>query len=155
VEPPLLRVGMLSPMPARAGQLPESGVAAYTASLVAALPDDLAVTVLAQETTNAQQLGNVKVLPTWTPDRRLPWQVDRTVAALALDVLHVQHEFNLYGGLLQGGLLTAALLRIHSRGTPIVTTVHGVVEIPSRPRCELFAPDFAQLTARSHRLLTS
>jgi glycosyltransferase involved in cell wall biosynthesis len=43
-------------------------------------------------------------------------------------VLHVQHEFNLYGGLFQSALLTVALISMRRKGTRILTTVHGVVD---------------------------
>ncbi len=115
-------------MPARMDQVPESGVAAYTAALVAEVSNDIDVTVLAQATANAQVLGDATVMPTWTPNRQLPGQVRRAVAGLAPDVLHVQHEFNLYGGLAQGALLTAALISMRLQGMRIATTIHGVVD---------------------------
>lgn len=115
-------------MPARTDQLPESGVAAYTAALVSALSREAEVTVLAQATADASGIGSAKVIPTWTPNHRLPMQVWRAMARLRPDVLHVQHEFNLYGGLLQGALLTAELMAMRRRGETIVTTIHGVVD---------------------------
>lgn len=115
-------------MPAEADQLPESGVAAYTASLASALSQEADIIVLAQATANAQELGNVAVIPTWSPNRELPGQVRRVMAKLQPDLLHVQHEFNLYGGLIQGALLTASLIGMRRRGLPIVTTIHGVVD---------------------------
>ena len=115
-------------MPARTDQMPESGVAAYSAALVAALSNDFDVTVLAQASATPQLLGNARVIPTWTPNRQLPGQVRREVSKLEPDVLHIQHEFNLYGGLFQGALLMAAVISMRRKGTRILTTVHGVVD---------------------------
>jgi glycosyltransferase involved in cell wall biosynthesis len=115
-------------MPARADQLPESGVAAYTAALISALPQVADVTVLAQANATAQVIGNARVIRTWTPDRKMPGQVRRALATVRPDLLHVQHEFNLYGGLVQGAWLTAALIALRRKGLPILTTIHGVVD---------------------------
>lgn len=119
---------MVSPVPARVDQLPESGVAAYTAQLVSAISREVDVTVLAQATATPRSLGHARVMPTWTPDRKLPRQIRRAVSELRPDVLHVQHEFNLYGGLFQSALLTAALISMRRNGVRILTTVHGVVD---------------------------
>jgi glycosyltransferase involved in cell wall biosynthesis len=131
----LLKAALLSPMPARAGQTPESGVAAYTASLLAKVSNKVDVTVLAQASTIADVVGNVKVVPTWTANRRLPGQLRRALARISPDVLHVQHEFNLYGGLAQGALLTASLFAMRLQGMRIATTIHGVVD-PSEVTAE-------------------
>ena len=124
----MLKAALVSPVPARTDQLPESGVAAYTAQLVSAMSPDVDVTVLAQATATPRSLGHASVIPTWTPDRRLPGQIRRAVSELRPDVLHVQHEFNLYGGLFQSALLTAALISMRRKGNRILTTVHGVVD---------------------------
>jgi glycosyltransferase involved in cell wall biosynthesis len=84
--------------------------------------------VLAQVSAGPQALGNAKVMPTWTPNHELPGQVRRALAVLRPDLLHVQHEFNLYGGLAQGAWLIAGLIGMRRRGAPILTTVHGVVD---------------------------
>jgi glycosyltransferase involved in cell wall biosynthesis len=89
---------------------------------------DVDVSVIAQATARPQLLGNVRVVPTWTPDLRLLAQVHKALATINPDLLHVQHEFNLYGGLMQGALLTAALIVKHRLGTRTVTTIHGVVD---------------------------
>ncbi len=124
----MLRAAVVTPVPALADQLPESGVAAYTTHLVSAISHDVDVTVFAQATASPGLLGNARVIPTWTPNRQLPGQVRRAISKLGPDVLHVQHEFNLYGGLFQGALLTGALISLRRKGIPILTTVHGVVD---------------------------
>jgi glycosyltransferase involved in cell wall biosynthesis len=116
---------MLSPLPAGPDHPPESGVAEYTASLVRCL--DTPITVLAQKQAASTSLGLAMVARVWKPNLGLPLQVKGALAGIKPEIVHVQHEFNLYGGLLQGTLLTVLLKWIRSRGTRTVTTVHGVV----------------------------
>lgn len=123
------RVVVISPLPASSNQDPQSGVSAYTASLVPGLAEKADLFVLAQADAECEPLGEAKILPTWTPDHRLPVQVLRALRGLQPDLVHLQHEFNLYGGLTQTGLLNAALLWEHRKGLPVVTTVHGVLDL--------------------------
>lgn len=143
----MLKAALVSPVPARTDQLPESGVAAYAAQLVSAMSHDVDVTVLAQATATPGLLGNARVKPTWTPNHKLPGQVRRAVSELRPDVLHVQHEFNLYGGLFQSALLTAALISMRRKGTRILTTVHGVVD-PAEVTPELLQRNSLPRSAR-------
>jgi len=118
---------MLSPLPAAPDRSPESGVAPYTASLIRAMPTGVDLTVLAQRDVAQQQLGVAAVVPAWTPNLLLPIQVKTALARVKPDVLHMQHEFNLYGGLIQGALLTLMMIALRRRGLTTVATVHGVV----------------------------
>ena len=118
---------MLSPLQAGRGKPPESGVAAYTGALATQIASRTDLTILGQIGCSPDAAGRATVLPTWTPDMRLAKQVNRTSRQLDVDLIHVQHEFNLYGGLLQGGLLTLRLMAMRRRGIRVVTTVHGVV----------------------------
>jgi glycosyltransferase involved in cell wall biosynthesis len=118
---------MLSPVPSGAGQLPESGVAAYSAALLKAMAGPTEVIVLAQKSAPLAPLGTATVSPVWSPSLLVAEQVSDAVCRNRPDLLHVQHEFNLYGGLLKGSLLTLMLIGLRRRGLRIVTTVHGVV----------------------------
>lgn len=120
-----MRVAILSPVPSRPGKPPESGVAGYTASLLEYVR--VPVTVLAQKDASGDAPGVAGIARIWEPNLGLPFQVLAAVRRLAPDLLHVQHEFNLYGGLVQGMFLTATLLWLRKRGLKVVTTVHGVV----------------------------
>jgi len=83
--------------------------------------------VIAQKSAVTADFGPTRVELAWTPTLWLPRQVADAIKRIKPDVLHVQHEFNLYGGLLQGFLLSALVRRIRHRGTRTITTVHGVV----------------------------
>lgn len=123
---------MLSPLPTDRGER-QSGVAAYTSALLQALSPDTDVMAIAQRDAQAGSLGPAQIVPTWTPDARVAAQVWRAIRRWPADLLHVQHEFNLYGGVLPTSLLTAGLFgtrrsRIPPRSLPIVTTIHGVID---------------------------
>lgn len=122
-----MRVAVLSPLPAVAGQPPESGVAAYTAALIRSMNGGAEITVLAQKHATSDRIGHARVTRAWTPNIRLPSQLIKAFAGARPEILHVQHEFNLYGGLIQGALVTLTVLRLRRRGVRVVTTIHGVV----------------------------
>jgi glycosyltransferase involved in cell wall biosynthesis len=115
---------MLSPLPTASNEPPESGVAEYTASLVRCL--EVPITVLAQRQAMPGPFGAATVLRVWNPNLRLALQVKAAVTGIEAEILHVQHEFNLYGGLLRGALLTPLLIWLRQR-VRIVTTIHGIV----------------------------
>ena len=118
---------MLSPLPAPEGQPPESGVAAYTEYLVRSAAPYADITVLAQKRAAPSSLGPATSARVWSPSLIIPFQVRTAVSRVRPDIFHVQHEFNLYGGLVQGELLTILMLSLRRRGIRTVTTVHGVV----------------------------
>jgi glycosyltransferase involved in cell wall biosynthesis len=121
-----MRAIMLSPLPTERRER-QSGVAAYTSSLLQGLSPGADVVVIAQRSAQTGSLGPVQIVPTWTPDARVVGQVWRAIRNLPADLLHVQHEFNLYGGVFPTSLLTAGLIGIRRSGLPIVTTIHGVI----------------------------
>lgn len=117
---------MLTPVPSRGEPL--SGVAAYSASLTTAIGEDIDVSLIVQRSADVKAWPGRPLAPSWTRGPALPRQVLRAVRKHQLDLLHVQHEFNLYGGVLQSFLLTGALGVLRRRGTSVVTTLHGVVD---------------------------
>jgi len=117
---------MLTPVPSRGEPL--SGVAAYSASLTAATSEDFDLSLIVQRSADLAAWTGRPLVPSWTRGLALPLQVIKAVRVRRLHLLHVQHEFNLYGGVLQSFLLTAALAALRRRGTKVVTTLHGVVD---------------------------
>jgi glycosyltransferase involved in cell wall biosynthesis len=121
------RTIMLSPLPTGRGER-QGGVAAYTSALLRALPSGTHVVALAQRSAQPGSLGPAQVVPTWTPDTRAVAQVWRAIRHWSADLVHFQHEFNLYGGVLPTSLLTAGLAASRGTGLPIITTIHGVID---------------------------
>lgn len=126
MTPGTAKIGMLTPIPSRGEPL--SGVAAYAASLTGAIGDDVDLRLIVQRSADLGAWNGRPLARAWTRSPALPLQVLRAARENQLDLLHVQHEFNLYGGVLQSFLLTGALVALRRRGTRIVTTLHGVVD---------------------------
>src|SRR6266849_9879646 len=114
---------MLSPLPTDDGHPPESGVASYAAALMRSMRREpgFQLSVLAQKHAVQNDVGPASVDRVWTPTVVIPFQVNRALKRIAPDVLHVQHEFNLYGGVLQGLLLTLTVKAHRRRGVGTMT----------------------------------
>ncbi|MBV9080106.1 MAG: glycosyltransferase family 4 protein [Elusimicrobia bacterium] len=69
--------------------------------------------------------GNVKTV--WTPTWRHPFQIRCWLERNPVDLVHVQHEINLFGGWRGVLWLPLLLAFIKARGRRIVTTLHVVV----------------------------
>lgn len=117
---------MLTPVPSRGEPL--SGVAAYSASLTAAISNEIDLSLIVQRSADVATWTGRPLVPSWTRGPALPRQVLQAARDRRLSLLHVQHEFNLYGGVLQSFLLTGALAVLGGRGIKVVTTLHGVVD---------------------------
>jgi glycosyltransferase involved in cell wall biosynthesis len=153
------RIALISPLPADQEGAPQSGVGQYLVELLERLSDRFDVTVLAAADTSYRRIGHAKVVPSWTPDSRCVYQILRALNSIRPDVVHLQHEFNLFGGLLPTALLSGAIVTRRSLGPPMVTTLHGVVEksamtpaflahnnLPPLPRAARAALDLAYRT---------
>jgi glycosyltransferase involved in cell wall biosynthesis len=125
---PRRKVAIISPLPASLGADPASGVGQYLVEILERVSDRFDVTVLADADTPLRTIGDARVIPTWSPDSRCVPQVIRALSSLRPDVIHLQHEFNLFGGLLPTALLTGAISAGRAVGRPPVVTIHGVVD---------------------------
>nr|MDO8062121.1 glycosyltransferase [Candidatus Freyrarchaeum guaymaensis] len=67
------------------------------------------------------------VYPCWSSGIRYPFQVFRVLCTCKPDIVHVQHEFFLYGGLLSALLFPLLLLLARVIGGRVVVTLHGVI----------------------------
>lgn len=121
-------IAVVSPLPAPHGSEPTSGVGQYLVEILERIDDRFDVTVLAGKETEFRTIGHAKVLPTWSPDRRCVPQVLGALRSIRPDVIHLQHEFNLFGGLIPTALLTGAVGTGYFIGRPPVVTIHGVVD---------------------------
>ena len=122
------RISLISPLPAGQNGEPESGVGQYLVEILERLSDHFEVTVIAGVNTHYRRIGHATIVPVWTPDSRCVYQILRALRSLRPDLIHLQHEFNLYGGLVPTSLLTGTLAAGRAVGRPIVTTIHGIVD---------------------------
>lgn len=128
-----MKVGMVSVYPPPASKnVKLSGVASYTKNLVASLTSDCKVVVFADRMshTNDEYYEGAMVYRCWNKGVLYPFQIFKALAANSdLDVVHVQHEFFLYGGVFSAFLFPVLLVLIRLLGKPTVVTIHGVIPL--------------------------
>lgn len=129
-----MRIGVLTAFPD--GNTPKSGIAYYAHTLLAPLangPD--AVTIFAdqhvgdKQDAEAQQMGkSIRILRCWRFGMLSPFRIARALWHHQVDVLHVEYDVYLYGGVVVAILLPLVLIALRFlRPTQVVTTLHGVV----------------------------
>jgi len=105
------------------------GTTTYTDHLAQELRRQGDRVVLQSDREGLTELGHqAYVRPVWTRDYRYP--VQNFLAARrdgGHDVVHVQHEFYLYGGATSALLFPGMLGLLRLLGRPVVTTLHGVL----------------------------
>jgi glycosyltransferase involved in cell wall biosynthesis len=141
-----MRIGILTPYPRdpddRTLRPDDTGVKLYAPPLAAALAAaerEVTVTVFGPrgKKNDAWFDGPVRVQPLFC--KKNPFSLfSLLMGASRVDVLHVQHELYAFGGVLTALLLPVVLALVVLRGTPIVTTLHGVLAR------EDITPDFAR-----------
>jgi glycosyltransferase involved in cell wall biosynthesis len=123
-----LRIAVIGPAPAIPGLPPQSGVAPYTIDLLTHLPDTVDIALLAQLTTEVTMAAShIDVIPCWRPGWRAASDQIRWLKHESIDLIHVQHEFSLFGGLLATARVIEEIKRYSHKRVPVVTTLHSVI----------------------------
>ncbi|GAB1640052.1 glycosyltransferase [Krasilnikovia sp. MM14-A1259] len=102
------------------------GIAGYTSYLGAALlaeDGDAEVTVVTPSPAAPYDDGRFRVVPAVVDGTDYPSEIARAVAATRPDVVHIQHEFGIFGADERFPRLLSALARA---GSPTVVTMHTV-----------------------------
>jgi glycosyltransferase involved in cell wall biosynthesis len=73
----------------------------------------------------------------WSKGVVYPFQIFKELLKSSVDVIHVQHELYLYGGLASGLVFPFLLFLIRLLGKPVIVTMHGVVPLSSANSCFL------------------
>ena len=123
----MVRVAVVGPWVSEDIRQPPSGVANYIYNLLSSGTLKCDVTIIAQRGCKAgEPAPHLTVAEVWGPNRHATLSILRTLARDRPNVLHLHHEFRLFGSISGSALvyLGAALFR---RRTNIVVTVHGVV----------------------------
>jgi len=68
-----------------------------------------------------------KIYYCWNSEACYPFQIFKALCACKPDIVHVQHEFFLYGGLLSALLFPILLVLAKLSGGKVVVTLHGVI----------------------------
>lgn len=129
-----LRVGMVSPYPRRGEKhVATGGVASYARNLAEALAERaVAVTVIADtlrgEREGSRETGGIKVIRCWP---RNPGYVACILLAVwryrrEFDVVHLQHENFMYGGLFSAGVFPLLVYGLRILRKKVVVTLHQV-----------------------------
>jgi glycosyltransferase involved in cell wall biosynthesis len=127
-----MKVGMISIYPPPASKHAAlGGVASYTRNLVVSLLDKCEVVVFANKLPNirSKYREGATVYRCWSKGLLYPFQIFRKVASSKVDIVHVQHEIYLYGGLGSAIIFPLLLFLIKLLRKPVVVTLHGVLPL--------------------------
>lgn len=115
-------------------------IASYCCNLVSSLPTNEHHTYevyanLSKHTlTDKNHQNGVEVYRCWRKGPRSLLSIIRQVLKCKPDLVHIQHDFFLYGGKITALLFPLMLLVLRLIGVPLVVTMHGVVSIESLDR---------------------
>lgn len=68
----------------------------------------------------------VKVMRCWQQKITYPFQIMSHVLRIRPSVVHIQHEFFLFGGVIEAAVFPLLMLIIRLSGFPVIVTLHGV-----------------------------
>jgi glycosyltransferase involved in cell wall biosynthesis len=109
-----------------------SGVALYTAGLLSGFAKQNAtydVVILSNKSDEKDkpEFERVRVSRTWNRDCRYFYQVLHAIVKEKPNVVHLQHEFFLFGGMLTAALFPLLILLIKFQRIKTVITLHGII----------------------------
>ena len=128
-----MKVGIVTSFPER--NAAKSAIAYYSQTILDPLRDGRDEFVVFGDAAPGEALGgceryarNVAVRRCWRYGYFAPFQILAAVLRERVDVLHLEYDVYLYGGVVAAVLLPFVLRFVRAlRGTEIVTTLHGVV----------------------------
>lgn len=130
-----IRVGVVSVFPPRGVKHAGfGGVASYTKNLVTSYSGMCQVVIFADSFSrdgDVYRENGVWVFRCWSRGLLYPFQIFRNVARRRndVDVLHVQHEYFLFGGVFSAVLFPFLLFLLRLFRKPVVVTLHGVISL--------------------------
>lgn len=128
-----MRIGIISRFPPKnETHSTEGGVAGYTKTLTNCFPEHKNITLYAQKIKNKTDEyfeDGIQIYRVWNKGILYPFQLIKKILKKKHEIIHIQHEFFLYGGALSSILflllpVTLKLLRI-----PCIVTMHGIVPL--------------------------
>jgi len=118
-----MKVGMVSTHPSSSG-----GVSNYTKNLMNFLQkEDINLTLISNRFERNEQ--DKSVITCWNEGILYPFQIFKNLTKIKSDLVHIQHEFFLFGGLLSSLLFPVLLILIKILRIPTVVTLHGVIPL--------------------------
>jgi glycosyltransferase involved in cell wall biosynthesis len=115
----------------------DGGVAHYTENLIQALTNHKVEVVLFSNSPNGKKTArrelskskNLSICVCWRRGLFYPFQIFKRVVEKNVDLVHIQHEFFLYGGTISAALFPFLLLFLKFLQIPLVVTLHGVIPL--------------------------
>jgi len=135
-----MRVGMVSIYPPpRSKHAKQGGVASYSKNLVDSLLKCCSVVVFAEKLSvlDDYYFEGAAVYRCWSKGAKYPFQIFKKLLENRVDVVHVQYETYLYGGLASALVFPFLLALIRLLGNPVIVTMHGVIPLSRVNRCFL------------------
>jgi len=108
----------------------KEGIASYSRSLVKALMSrsEIHVIVLSSMNYDEEDCPNISVMKVWTRNSvKYPFSISKEIAKLKASLVHIQHEYALYGSPFYGGLFPILLLILKLMRKKVIVTMHSVV----------------------------
>jgi glycosyltransferase involved in cell wall biosynthesis len=122
-----------------------SGVSLYSVGLLSGferIGPSFPVVILANKCADKPvgKSQNIKLAKTWTKGPGYLFQIVSAVAKEKPKLVHIQHEFFLYGGIVSSAVFPLLLFLLRLMGIKVVVTMHGV--IPRKVARKQFADAF-------------
>jgi glycosyltransferase involved in cell wall biosynthesis len=108
----------------------KEGIAIYSLSLANALVkrNGIHITVLSSMSCDEKNSPNISVIKAWTRNSvKYPFSISRKVAELKVNVVHIQHEYALYGSPFCSALFPVLLLILKLTRKKVIVTMHSVI----------------------------
>jgi glycosyltransferase involved in cell wall biosynthesis len=109
----------------------KEGIATYSQSLVKALMSHSEIDMIVLSTVNyneEEDCPNINATKVWTRNSiKYPFSISKRIAKLKVNLVHIQHEYALYGSPFYGGLFPILLLILKLMRKKVIVTMHSVV----------------------------
>lgn len=107
------------------------GVASYSKNLVNSLLEYCSAVVFAEKLSNCNDTyqDRIQVQRCWTKGLRYPFQIFRSILQNQVDLVHIQYETYLFGGIVSALVFPLLLALIRLLRKPVVVTMHGVIPL--------------------------
>lgn len=129
-----IKLGIISIYPPRGRRYPQfGGVASYTKNLASSLnKEKIEVRIYANRINKIYSRyseNGVDIVRCWDKGNFYTFQIWRNIIRDKPHIIHIQHEFFLYGGVFSAIVFLGLLFLIKLTRIPKVVTVHGIVSL--------------------------
>ncbi len=108
------------------------GVASYTHNLANSIPKDSEIMVFSnklQGTESSYIEDGITIKRCWDRGIIYPFQIFYNILSSRVDIVHVQHEFFLYGNGISAAFFPILQLLLKLLNKPTIVTIHGVIPL--------------------------